>query len=207
MFWEKLLKDFKGVQWFIYVKDYEILITSPTIPSSIVDSKKVIYSEYPVPARNYAPQIPIRNENRNLKFTLPIIQRFQPLGNSNVLRQFEILRNSDNPNMFSKNTYSGDLPSLLYAGVPKVLYYWGTHSSLMEYFLRDVSFSHNTTYTNQIGLSQYTDVSIELSLDEQSPLYKFDRVSRIIQARLGMLESAYNVYGQYSPTNKKAARI
>ena len=174
------------IPWFLFIKDFNILITSPTIPTTISDKKKIVYSEIPVPGKNYTQKIGIRGENRILSFTLPIINRLSPLGNSNILQAFELLRNSDSPSLAS--LVQGNTPQQ-FKSSPKVIYYWGTHSSPLEYFVNVCDFEHNSTLTNKMNRSQFTNVSFELELDESSALYKADRVSRVIQARAGIRDS------------------
>jgi hypothetical protein len=183
------LRD-KNLPWFIFIKDFNILITSPTIPVSITDSKKIVYAEVPIIGKNYKQKIGVRNENRILSFTLPIINRKGVLGNSNLIKAFDIMRNSDNPSLAS---LVGLGQATSFSGVPKVIYSWGTHSIPMEYFVNKCDYEHNSTLTNSKGFSQYTNVSMELELDENSLLYRADRVARVIQARLGIVQSVRQV--------------
>jgi hypothetical protein len=186
------LRD-KNLPWFIFIKDFNILITSPTIPTSITDSKKIVYAEVPIIGKNYKQKIGVRNENRVISFTLPIINRNGILGNSNIMKAFDIMRNADNPSLGS---LVGLGKSTSFSGVPKVIYSWGTHSIPMEYFVNKCDYEHNSTLTNSKGFSQYTNVSMELELDETSLLYKADRVARVIQARLGIVNSIKQVTGK-----------
>jgi len=188
------LRD-KNLPWFLFIKDFNILITSPTIPTNITDSKKIIYAETPVIGRNYKPKIGVRNENRIISFSLPIINRKSILGNSNILKAFEILRNADNP------TISSIISSkqISFTGVPKVIYFWGMHSAPLEYFVNKCDFEHNSILTNSKGMSQYTIVNLELELDENSLLYKAEKISRVIQARLGIRDSVSQLISKGRP--------
>lgn len=181
--------DFKQIPWYLIIPDFAILITSPTIPVSISDKKKIIYADTPIPGRNTNIKYGIRGEGRIISFTLPIINRISSLGNANYLAPFEILRNADNPELLS--LFQGDIK--LFKEYPKVYYSWGTNSIPMEYFVISCDFDHNSTLTNKLGMSQYTDVSLTLELNEDSSLYRAEKILRVVKARAGMVENAINI--------------
>lgn len=183
--------DLKGLPWFLIIPEFGLTITSPTIPTSISDNKKIIYSEVPVIGKNYKQKIGVRNENRILTMTLPIINRKTLAGNSNILQAFELLRNSDTPSI--SNLLSSFSGSQLFQRVPQVIYSWGTHSTPMYYFVNNVSFEHKSDMTNIAGFSQFTNVTLELELDEDSLLYKMSTISRRVQAIAGLAEMTGNM--------------
>lgn len=183
----------KKLPWYIFNETNGILITSPTIPTTIEDKKEIIFAEANIPGLNYTPLTPARNGNRKLSFSLPIIKRSQGggvLGNTGLMAAFEMMRNNDNPSLlslFSKR--GGD-----YNPNPKVIYSWGTHTIVpQEYFVRRCDFSHDTRFITQLGYSEFSIVNMELELDENSPLYRAERTVRIINARKGMVESVLQV--------------
>lgn len=173
-----------ALPWYIFDDTNGILITSPTIPLTINDSKQIVWAETNIPGLNYTPMYPNRNSNTKLSFSLPIIMRKGKVGNSNLLQSFEMLRNNDNPSLsalFSRGSQFNANPSVIYS--------WGTHRLPQRFKVTKLDFSHNGTFTNKYGLSQYSVVDIELTLDETSSLYRADRVMRRIQAILGTRQS------------------
>jgi hypothetical protein len=70
------------------------LITTRTVPEGkIQDSKQIIYTEQPIPGRNYRPVSFGGNGNRKISFTLPVLRRNDATGNMLIIKQFESLRN------------------------------------------------------------------------------------------------------------------
>lgn len=184
--------------WYIFNETNGILITSITIPTTVEDKKEIVFAETSLPGLNYTPLTPARNGNRKLSFSLPIIKRTPKgfLGNTGMMAAFEMLRNNDNPSLlslFSKR--GGDFnPN------PKVVYSWGTHTiAPMEYFVRKCDFSHDTRFVTKLGLTEFSVVSMELELDENSALYRADRLVRVVNARKGMVDSISQVLGKGRP--------
>jgi hypothetical protein len=170
--------------WFMYdIYNFQ-MITSVTIPGDISDSKDVLLTEVPIPGLNYAPVMPSGNGNRKISFTLPLIKRNNTLGNSLLLRQFDSLRNQATgllnlfPGQFTPN--------------PKVLYYWGTGSVPLIYFVKKIDFSNKQFFMNELGNPQYSEVSIELWLDEDNLLYKAEQVWRTVASVLQNGENTFD---------------
>lgn len=166
-----------SLPWFMYDLYNNQLITSPTVPGDIEDSKEIFLAETPIPGLNYAPVQPAGNGNRKISFTLPLIKRNNTIGNSQLLMQFHALRNQATGLL---NIYSNQFnPN------PKVLYYWGTGSVPLEYFVSSVKFSNKQQWVNELGQPQYSEVSIELILDENSFLYKAEEMYRKVSLYAG----------------------
>lgn len=163
------------VPWFMYDIFNQQLITTKTIPGDIVDTKDILYTEVPIPGRNFAPVNIGGNGNRKIAFTLPLMQRDDVLGNSVLLKQFAQLRNQFAPIGQQAQQFNSN---------PKVLYYWGIGSVPLIYFVKTISFSHKARWVNAAGNPQYSEASIELWLDESDPIYSaeesFRRVSGIL---------------------------
>lgn len=187
--------DFKQIPWYIIIPDFAILITSPTIPTTVSDRKKIIYADTPIPGRNTGIKYGVRGEGRTISFTLPIINRISSLGNANYLAPFEILRNADNPELLS--LVQGKVK--LFTEYPRVYYSWGTNSIPLEYYVISCDFEHNSTLSNNLGMSQYTNVSMVLELNEDSTLYRTERIMRVVKARAGMVENAINIRSKGRP--------
>jgi hypothetical protein len=159
-----------SLPWFMYDLFNRQLITSQTIPGDIKDSKDIFLTEIPIPGLNYSPVQSAGNGNRKISFTLPLLKRNNTVGNSLLLQQFHALRNQARGLL---NIYSNQFnPN------PKVLYYWGTGSLPMEYYVTKCEFTHKQGWTNQTGQPQFSEVNIELLLDENNFLYKAEELFR-----------------------------
>lgn len=180
-----------NLPWYM-IAENGLFITSPTIPLSISSSKEILYAESAVPGINYTPLYPNRQGNNKVSFTLPIINRKGILGNANQMAQFEMLRNSDTPNLtelFKKKT------DVSFRAVPQVIYSWGMHLPPLRYSVRKCDFEHTTSLVTPAGFSKYTMVSFELELDETSRLYQMYRLARQVQAIVGTVETVVNQLG------------
>jgi len=171
--------------WFMYDIGNKQLITSPTIPGDITDSKDIVLTETPIPGLNYQPITPGGGGNRKISFVLPLIKRNNSVGNILLLKQFDVLRNQSTgltgvyTNQFTPN--------------PQVLYYWGTGSVPLVYWVKKCDFVHDGGFVNALGSPQYTGISIELWLDEKNPLYKLEELFRKFSSLAGSVINAYDI--------------
>ena len=178
-----------SLPWFMFDLYNLQIITSQTIPSDIKDSKDIILTETPIPGLNYSPVQPSGNGNRKISFTLPLLKRNNTIGNSLLIQQFHALRNQATGllNIFS-NQFNPN---------PKVLYYWGTGSLPMEYFVSKCELTHKEKWTNQMGQPQFSEVAIELILDENNFLYKaeelFRKISMYTASTIYSIDNAVNL--------------
>lgn len=171
-----------SLPWFMYDLYNHQLITSPTIPGDIKDSKDIFLTEVPIPGLNYSPVQPSGNGNRKISFTLPLIKRNNTIGNSLILQQFQALRNQA---VGLLNIYSNQFnPN------PKVLYYWGTGSVPMEYWVSKCELTNKQSWINQMGQPQFSEVNIELILDENNFLYKAEEMYRKVSMYIASSVSA-----------------
>ena len=169
--------------WFIFDLTNKQLITSSTIPQGeIGDVKNVVFTETPILGNNYAPVSSGANGNRKISLQIPIINRGLD-GNIALVKQFELLRNKSRGFLGLKRRNQ-------WANNPKVLYYWGTGDVPLEYYVTKCDFQHRADMVNSLGLPQYTMLSLELTLDESSPLYKVEEVYRDITAVMGGVVTA-----------------
>lgn len=174
-----------NLPWFMFDLDNLQLITSVTIPGDIKDSKEIILSETPIPGENFQPVNYGGGGNRKISFTLPIIKRNNTIGNVLILKQFENLRNRavGLTNIFSNQ----------FVPNPKVLFYWGTGSVPLVYWIKKCDFTHTGGWTNAVGFTQHTLVDFELWLDETHILFKAEEVFRKVASLVGMVTNAYDV--------------
>ena len=174
-----------SLPWFMFDLSNFQIITSVTVPGDISDSKDVLLTETPIPGLNFAPVQPSGNGNRKVSFTLPLIKRNNTIGNSLLIKQFQILRNQATglrnlfPSQFTAN--------------PKVLYYWGTGSVPLVWFVKKCDLTNKQLWVNQQGQPQFSEVSIELWLDENHVLYKAEEIYRKASSLVGGVLSSYDV--------------
>ena len=155
--------------WLFDLNNYQ-LITTKTIPSDIADNKDIVLAETPIPGQNYSNINYGGGGNRKLSFTLPIINRNGILGNVELLKQFDNLRNQG----FG---FSSILTSQFVSN-PKVLYSYGTGSVPLVYWVKKCDFVHPQGWMNKYAQPQYTLISMELWLDEENPLYIAEEIFR-----------------------------
>lgn len=173
------------------------VITSSIIPSDIADRKDVILAENPVPGMNYQPVQATGGGNRKITFTLQLVKRNNTVGNVLLLKQFELLRNQSVGllSLFSQGQFTPN---------PKVLYYWGTGSIPLEYFVKKCDATHKQGWINALGQPQYSEIEFELWLDENSYLYKAEEAYRRIAAIAGQALSLYEL--SMTMTGKRTGR-
>lgn len=173
-----------SLPWFLYDIYNKQLITSKTIPGDLVDSKDIILTETPIPGLNYAPVQSVGNGNRKISFTIPLMQKNNTIGNSLLIRQFQMLRNQATGLL---NIYTRQFnPN------PKVLYYWGTGSVPLVYFVKKCDLTNKKGWVNQLGYPQYSEVSLELWLDENDPVYKAEEIARNLSVITGEAVQAFD---------------
>jgi hypothetical protein len=102
-----------------------------------------------------------------------------------ILKQFDNLRNQSFGFHLNAKLFQGGQQ---FQPNPKVLYYWGTGSVPLEYYVTRCDFVHKSYFVNSLGSPQYSEISIELLLDETSPLYKAEESFRKVASLLGMAE-------------------
>jgi hypothetical protein len=167
------------VPWFLYDLSNQQLITSPIVPSDITDSKSILYAEIQIPGLSGQPYQAGGLGNRKIAFTLQVIKRDDIIGNLAMLKQFEALRvpSFDFRNIVSKTTQ--------FQSNPKVLYYWGTGSLPLVWYVTKCNFVHKQNWNNSFGVPKYSDVAIELTLDEFNPVNKAEDIYRQLLALTG----------------------
>lgn len=159
-----------NLPWFMFDISNKQLITTKTVPGDMADNKEIFLTETPIPGLNYSPVQYGGNGNRKISFTLPLVKRNNTVGNSLLLQQFSALRNQAVGLL--------DIFATQFNPNPKVLYYWGTGSVPLIYYVKKCDFSNKKQWTNQLGQPQFSEVNIELWLDENHVLYKAEEAFR-----------------------------
>lgn len=189
-----------NIPWFIFDIYNKQLITSPTIPGDITDAKSIVLSETPIPGLNFDPINTGGMGNKKLSFTLPLVKRNNSVGNLLVKQQLENLRNQS----FGLSPAAIFNQQLQFYSNPKVLYFWGAGSAVpLEYYVAKCDFVHRSAFVNRFGYTQYSEVSIELWLDETSPLYRAEEIFRKLSSIAGTVDSAYNIVSD----NRKETQV
>jgi hypothetical protein len=163
------------------------LIMTRTIPEGkIQDSKQIIYTEQPIPGRNYQPVSFGGNGNRKISFTLPVLRRNDETGNTLIIKQFDSLRNQ-------ARGFLGFKAVGQFSPNPKVLFQWGHNIIPLIYYVSKCDFEHNADFVNARSIPQLTNVSMELILDEESDIYKAEESFRIASAAAGNIENVLDI--------------
>ena len=179
------IPDYAGrLPWFMFDIYNLQLITSNVIPSDIQDSKSVLLTEVVIPGQNSQPIMPNGNANRKISFTIPLIKRNNTVGNVLMLKQFDVLRN--------QATGLVGIRSDQFTPNPKVLYSYGTGSVPLIYWVSKCNMTHKRGWVNQIGNPQYSEIEMELILDEKEPIYQVEEVFRKVSSVLGESVSAFD---------------
>jgi len=174
-----------NLPWFIFDIGNKQLITSPVIPSDIQDRKDIVLAETPVPGMNFQPITYGGGGNRKISFTLPVIKRNNSIGNVLILKQFDNLRNQA---VGLTSLFSGQ-----FTPNPKVLYYYGTGSVPLVYWVKKCDMVHRQGWINEMANPKYTNIEMELWLDETHPLYKAEEIFRKVASLTGMITNTIDV--------------
>jgi len=175
-----------NLPWFMFDLRNLILITTATIPGDISDAKEIVLTETPIPGLGFSPITNGGLGNRKISFSIPLIRRNNTVGNTLIRAAFENLRNRGfgitgaigGENEFNPN--------------PKVLYQYGVGLPLV-YFVKKCDFVHKQGWINEFGNTKYTEVQIELWLDETNILNKIESQWRRLAGYAGAAMEAYNV--------------
>lgn len=172
--------------WGIINRSTFQIITSVIIPSDIKDSKEVILTEVPIPGLSFSPINSGGGGNRKISFTLPLIKRNNTVGNTLILQEFFNLRRKS---FGLKDIFQ---ESQQFSPIPKVLYSWGTGSPPLPCFVKKADFTHKQGWVNVLGNPQFSEVEIELWVDETDPIFKVEELFRKMGSFLGMAEQTFD---------------
>lgn len=168
--------------FFLFDLSSKQLITSPIIPGDISDTKDIVLAEQSIPGLTYQPIQSGGMGNRKVSFTLNLIKRNGIVGNVNLLKQFDNLRHAS----FSYKNISQQ--NSQFTPNPKVLYNWGIGSAPLVWYVKKCDPTHKQHWVNAFGQPQYSEISIELILDETNPLNKVEDMMRQVASIAGMAE-------------------
>lgn len=179
-----------NVPFFMFDLQNLQLITSLTIPGDISDTKQIVLSETPIPGLNFNPINSGGFGNRKISFTLPLVKRNNSVGNILMMKQFDNLRNQ----AFGFSPSAIFRQATQFVPNPKVLFYWGSGSTVpLEWYVAKCDFVHKSQFTNRYGYTQFSEIAMELWLDETSLLYKAEETFRKIASYTGMVENSFDV--------------
>ena len=177
-----------SIPFYIFDLRNQQMITADHIPSDIADTKSIVLTETPIAGLNYDPIQGGGFGNRKISFTLPLIKKNNTVGNIILVKQFEALRNTPSG---MKDLFSGNVQ---FGGSNKVIFHWGTSNSVpLEWYVKKCDYNHKSNFTNKFGHTQYSEVSMELWLDETSALYKAEEMFRKVNAFTSQIQEAFNI--------------
>lgn len=176
-----------NVPFFMFDIDNKQLISTRFVPSDIRDTKDIVLVENPVPGLNYQPITQGGGGNRKLAFTLPLVKRNNTVGNVLMLKTFDMLRQQV-VGIFNFKFSTGQFTSY-----PRVLFYYGVGSVPLIYRVKKCDPTHKQGWTNELGFPQYSELDIELWLDENNFIYKAEEVFRKISAITGSVIGLYEI--------------
>lgn len=175
-----------NMPWWMWDKTNKELITSKLVPGDISDTKKITLSETQTPGLNYDPISTGGAGNRKLAFQIPVVMRNNTVGNSLLLAQFDRLRENASGTIVASGFKQSESQ---FAPRPKVIYSYGIGQPL-EFFVNACNFTHKTGFINELGYSKFTAVSIELWLDEESPLFIMAQSYRKLASFAGQIQNS-----------------
>jgi len=173
--------------WHMFILDVNLLITSPFVPDTITDTKDIIFAETTIPGLDHSPVSSGGFGNRKISFDLQIIQRKTLNGNSSILKLYDILRfpSSSLLDVFKQNSQFNQNP--------KVIYNYGIGSAPLIWYITKCKFTHLSRFTNAVGSPQFSNVSLELTLDEKAFTNRMEKVFREFSAIIGSVETVTQV--------------
>lgn len=171
-----------NLPWFMFDIGNKQIITSRFLPSDISDTKNIVLSEMPVPGLSFDPIQSGGMGNRKISFTIPLVKRNNTVGNVLMLKQYDNLRNPS----FGLKLSTMFKAKQQFTPNPKVLFYWGVGSIPLIYYVKKCDFVHKSFFVNQFGFPCYSEISMELWLDETSLIYKAEENFRKVASLLGI---------------------
>jgi hypothetical protein len=169
------------VPWFMYDLQNNQLITTKYVPGDISDSKEIVFVETPVPGLNYRPISPGGAGNRKVAFQIPLVYRTAAVGAVPMIKLLDTVRNRSSVSLLGKRGFQFD-------SNPRVLYNWGVASIPLVYYVTKCDMTHKAGWVNAFGQPQYSEIDIELTLDESNVLYQGEELYRAVNALLGMAQ-------------------
>jgi hypothetical protein len=173
------------VPFYMFDLDNKQLITTNWVPSDISDQKSIVLTETPIPGLNYQPVSYGGGGNRKIGFTLPLVKKNNTVGNVLLLKQFDNLRNQA---VGLTGMFSGQ-----FKPNPRVLFNYGIGSVPLIYYVSKCDASSKQGWVNQFGMPMYSEITIELILDEKESIYKAEEVFRKFASLAGMVQGVFDV--------------
>lgn len=178
----KIPKPPNKLNWWMFDLDNIQLISLTTVPENVADTKSIEHVSISVPGLGYKPMLFSGIDNKKISFTIRVIARNQVVGNQLYLQQFDSLRR---PRVGLFSVFAEDEA---FVPNPQVLYHYGSGSTLpLVYYVTKIDMSHSKY--NNWGYPQVTDVSIELTLNENHLINMAEDVARKVAMVLGTIQS------------------
>lgn len=176
-----------NLPWFLFDLQNLQLITSPNIPiGEITDTKEIVLSEIPIPGLSYNPISTGGMGTRKITLTIPLVKINNSVGNVLLLKQFDNLRYQ----AFGPRLSNLISQSVQFSANPKVLYFWGAGNGVpLEYYVKRCDPVHRASFVNRFGNTQYSEIQLELWLDESSLLFKAEETFRKLASIAGGIQN------------------
>jgi len=173
------------IPWFMLDLGNFTLITLPNVPLEVNSSKVINWAKIKVPGREFEPMQFSNMGAQEISFSIKVINRSWVYGNLPMLKLFENLR-----------TPVEGLLTMLFSKLnnanPKVLFWYGTGNTIpLIYYVEQCDFKH--ILFNKLGYPTVTDVDMKLVLDEDTILYKAEKIARMVLTFAGMAEAVFQV--------------
>lgn len=188
-------RNLNYVPWFIFSIDTGDLIISKTIPDSVSDVKPITRPGTQIPGGDSEVSKFGSIGSRRISFSIRFAKFNSGLGVAPTVKALENLRNPTppllgfgTPDPFTSN--------------PEVIYWHGTGSLPLQYFVNRCDFTHS--YPNRLGNPQVTDASIELILNEGGDLVFAEELYRQVTAKLSYAQSLRSGFGNVHPYHSGA---
>ena len=178
------LGSFRLPFFMVDLGNYETIVL-PNVPLTIASAKPINWANTDIPGMPFQAKQFGSFGAMELSMSVKLANRNPIMGNLPMLKQFEKLR-----------TPVEGLFTLIFNqpnnANPQVLFWYGAGTTLpLIYYVTECEFEHLAF--NQMGYPTITDISLSLSLDEDTYLYDAERIARMVLSIAGMADSIYSL--------------
>lgn len=181
------LGGFRVPFFLVDIGNYEAIVL-PNIPLTVTSDKEIKRAVVEIPGMAFESRQFSSFGAQKISFTILLANRNPIWGNVPILKQFEKLR----------KPISG-ITSLVLApnnANPQVLFWYGTGNMLpLIYYVDKVGFS--SIAFNKLGYPTATNISMDLTLDEDTILYKSEKLASMALSIGGMGLAVLNLIDSF----------
>jgi len=152
-------------------------IVSPTRPRTISTSKTINRANHQIPGGSTAKTEFGSFSEERVSFSVRFVEKNDTFGVSTKIKALDLMRHPNPLGSFSPVSKTNFIETDPFTPPPKVLFWYGTGLLFfMPYYINSISY--DTSLMNRFGFPQVVDVSFDLTLDEESLLYKGEQFFR-----------------------------